>query len=41
MSSRLGLPLTMIGKIEAGSGVRLVDTDGRVIPCDKTGYRHF
>ena len=41
MSSRLGLPITMIGKIEAGSGVRLVDTDGRVIPCDKTGYRHF
>ena len=41
MSSRLGLPLTMIGKIEAGSGVKLVDTDGRVIPCDKTGYRHF
>jgi thiamine-monophosphate kinase len=41
MSSRLGLPITMIGKIEAGSGVRLVDTDGRVIPYDKTGYRHF
>jgi len=41
MSSRLGLPITMIGKIEAGSGVKLVDTDGRVIPSDKTGYRHF
>jgi thiamine-monophosphate kinase len=41
MSSRLGLPITMIGKIEAGSGARLVDTDGRVIPYDKTGYRHF
>jgi thiamine-monophosphate kinase len=41
MSSRLGLPITMIGKIETGSGVRLVDTDGRVIPYDRTGYRHF
>jgi thiamine-monophosphate kinase len=41
LSSRLGLPITMIGKIEVGSGVRLVDADGRVIPFDQAGYRHF
>jgi thiamine-monophosphate kinase len=41
LSSRLGLPITRIGKIEPGSGVRLVDADQRIIPLDDTGYRHF
>jgi thiamine-monophosphate kinase len=41
LSSRLGLPITMIGRIEAGAGARLVDTNGRTIPVDRTGYRHF
>jgi thiamine-monophosphate kinase len=41
LSSRLGLPITRIGKIEPGEGVRLVDADGRVILLDNTGYRHF
>jgi thiamine-monophosphate kinase len=37
----LGLPLTRIGRIETGTGVRLVDADGRLIPSRETGYRHF
>lgn len=41
LSSRLGIPITMIGKIEPGSGVQLVDADGRVVPVETIGYRHF
>lgn len=41
LSSRLGIPITMIGKIEPGAGVRLVGADGHAIPLDHTGYRHF
>ncbi len=41
LSSRLGLPITMIGEIEPGTGVRLVDAAGRTIPLNTTGYRHF
>jgi thiamine-monophosphate kinase len=41
LSSVLGLPITRIGKIEPGEGVRLVDADGRTIPVDQPGYRHF
>ena len=41
LSSVLGLPITRIGRIEAGEGVRLVDTDGRIIPVNAPGYRHF
>jgi thiamine-monophosphate kinase len=41
LSSRLGLPITMIGRTEAGAGVQLVDAGGRTIPLDHTGYRHF
>jgi thiamine-monophosphate kinase len=41
LSLRLGISLTMIGKIEPGAGVRLVGADGRVIPFDRAGYRHF
>jgi thiamine-monophosphate kinase len=41
LSSALGLPLTRIGKIEAGEGVRLVDAAGRTIPIQEPGYRHF
>ena len=39
--SRFGIPITMIGRLEPGTGVRLVDRDGRAIPLDHTGYRHF
>ena len=41
LSSRLGLPITMIGRIEAGAGARLVDAAGQIIPVEAVGYRHF
>jgi len=41
LSSRLGVPIARIGRIEPGSGVRLVDADGRAIAVDQAGYRHF
>jgi thiamine-monophosphate kinase len=41
LSAVLDLPITRIGKIEPGEGVRLVDSKGRTIPVDKPGYRHF
>jgi thiamine-monophosphate kinase len=41
LSLVLGLPITKIGKIELGEGVRLVDAEGRTIPVDVPGYRHF
>jgi thiamine-monophosphate kinase len=37
----LGLPITRIGRIEPGEGVRLVDAEGRTIPVGQSGYRHF
>ncbi len=41
LSSRLGLPITPIGRIEPGAEVRLVDFDGRAIKVESAGYRHF
>ena len=41
LSSVLGLPVTRIGLIERGKGVRLVDSEGRAIPVDHAGYHHF
>ena len=41
LSSVLSLPITRIGRIEPGEGVRLVDTEGRTIPVVEPGYRHF
>jgi thiamine-monophosphate kinase len=41
LSSVLGLPITRIGRIEPGEGVRLVDAQGRIIPVGESGYRHF
>ncbi len=41
LSSVLGLPVTRIGRIEPGEGVRLVDAEGRTIPVVESGYRHF
>jgi thiamine-monophosphate kinase len=41
LSSRLGIPITPIGRIEPGTGVRLVDANGRGIELDHAGYRHF
>jgi thiamine-monophosphate kinase len=41
LSARLGLPITPIGRIEEGAGVRLVDADGRAIAVAAAGWRHF
>ena len=41
LSSALGLPITSIGRIELGEGVRLVDAEGQPVSVDKPGYRHF
>jgi thiamine-monophosphate kinase len=41
LSGVLGLPITRIGRIEPGEGVRLVDAEGRSIPVGEPGYRHF
>jgi len=41
LSQGLGLPITEIGVIAAGEGVRLVDANGRDIAVDKAGWRHF
>jgi thiamine-monophosphate kinase len=41
LSLGLGLPITVIGSIERGEGVRLVDSEGRALAVDHAGYRHF
>ena len=41
LSAQLGVPITMIGRIEAGAGVRPVDGMGQTITVEATGYRHF
>jgi thiamine-monophosphate kinase len=41
LSARLGVPITMIGRIEAGAGVRLIDDAGQTITVEAAGYRHF
>ena len=41
LSPRLGVPVTRIGRIDIGTGVRLLNADGHQIPLEVTGYRHF
>jgi thiamine-monophosphate kinase len=41
IGSRLGVPITAIGRIEAGGGVRLLGGDGSEIAVEAAGYRHF
>ena len=41
LSAMLGLPITRIGGIERGEGIRLVDAEGQTLPIDQAGYRHF
>ncbi|MGD9616763.1 MAG: thiamine-phosphate kinase [Alphaproteobacteria bacterium] len=41
LAIELSLPITAIGIIEPGSGVRLLATDGRPVPIAAAGYRHF
>jgi thiamine-monophosphate kinase len=41
LSAQLGVPITTIGRIEAGAGVRPVNGAGQTITVEATGYRHF
>ncbi|HVB17759.1 MAG TPA: thiamine-phosphate kinase [Stellaceae bacterium] len=41
ISAVLPLRLTVIGRVESGAGVRLVDALGRVVPVAAAGYTHF
>lgn len=41
LAAELNLPITAIGAIEPGSGVRLVGPDGKPVPLAATGWRHF
>ena len=41
LSSQLGLPLTRIGKIVAGRGCIVHDTQGQPIDIETEGYDHF
>ena len=41
LAAKLGHGLTRIGRIEAGSGVRVLDPDGKERPLDRLGWRHF
>ena len=35
------VPITEIGRVEQGAGVRLLDSSGAEIPVSRSGYRHF
>jgi thiamine-monophosphate kinase len=41
LAGTLGLPLTRIGAMAAGSGVRAVDETGTAIPLTKAGWTHI
>jgi thiamine-monophosphate kinase len=41
LAAELGLPITTIGTIDDGEGVRLVDASGNELPVATAGYRHF
>ena len=41
LSASLDLPISEIGTIETGAGVRLLDPDGREIAVASTGWQHF
>jgi thiamine-monophosphate kinase len=41
LSIRLGIPITRIGRIDVGTGVRLLNADGHQIRLEAGGYRHF
>jgi thiamine-monophosphate kinase len=41
LAAETGVPLTRIGRIEVGSGVSVLNGNGKVIPVKVAGYRHF
>jgi thiamine-monophosphate kinase len=40
-ASAAGVPVTRVGVIEAESGLRLVDGDGKPVGTGATGFDHF
>ena len=40
LSAEIGLPLTAVGRIDAGAGVRVLDEAGQEIVLDKKGWVH-
>jgi thiamine-monophosphate kinase len=41
LAAHLGVPLTRVGRMEAGSGVWIEGMDGRVGPIERGGFSHF
>ena len=41
LSAQLGVQITKIGEINAGSGVELIGSDGEIVPIDRPGHTHF
>ena len=41
LAAETGVPLTHIGRIEAGKGVTVLDATGKAIPVPVAGYQHF
>jgi thiamine-monophosphate kinase len=41
LAAELGLPVTRIGRIEPGTGVRVMGADGQSVAIEAAGYRHF
>lgn len=41
LAQELGLPLTCIGQMQAGQGVRVLDEEGAAIALADRGYKHF
>ena len=40
IAAATGVPLQRIGRIEDGSGVRVLDRDGTALAFERTGFRH-
>ena len=41
LAGELAIPLTRIGRMRTGEGVRVLDKDARPLVLPRTGYRHF
>jgi thiamine-monophosphate kinase len=41
LATRLALPLTRIGTVDAEPGLRVLDAAGRAIPIERAGWQHF
>ena len=41
LARETGVPVTAIGRIESGSGVRVLDADGAPLAVPSAGYHHF